>query len=539
MIALGRLGWPLRRIEEATGVRRETVGEYLRRAGVAIRPVGSWGERSLAKAATSVTTGSGEEAANPAIEVTTGFFTGKTPAQCSASSSEPYREWIAQQLERGRNAMGIWQDLVDVHGFSGGYQSVKRFVRSLRGSSSPEARVIIETAPGEECQVDFGTGPMVRDAETGKYRRTRLFVMTLGYSRKSVRLFVFRSSVRAWAELHEKAFRRLGGSPSIVVLDNLREGVLAADIYDPKLSPLYRDVLAHYGVTALPCRVRDPDRKGKVESGVAHAQKTPLKGKRFESLEEAQSCFAASPGPLPVNVGGPDVLAPIPRPPDPTLHTLRAARTKNLHYAVAQRDRPGPRFGLAVGDDDSPAIIIDVLDAHAIELARVAHPGVAHDNEKPPFRLFVQPQRPAPLLEESELRNLANQFVLLGLVEHTAQRPQCIVSVRGRAGKRQLLDLVLGDFVHALAGDLRLLEQPPAVAVITAGVRFQAPGVDPLEKILGVFLERRWLSVQRVAALNGFSEFKSGNLLRPGFAGLLGGPAIALAAHREVVPVVL
>jgi hypothetical protein len=74
-----------------------------------------------------------------------------------------------------------------------------------------------------------------------------------------------------------------------VVPDNLREGVLAADIYDPSLNPLYRDVLAHYGVTALPCKVRDPDRKGKVESGVGHAQKTPLKGKKFESLEEAQA----------------------------------------------------------------------------------------------------------------------------------------------------------------------------------------------------------------------------------------------------------
>ena len=65
--------------------------------------------------------------------------------------------------------------------------------------------------PGEECQVDYGTGPMVRDRDSGKYRRTRLFVLTLGYSRKSVRLLVFRSSARVWAELHEKAFRRLGG----------------------------------------------------------------------------------------------------------------------------------------------------------------------------------------------------------------------------------------------------------------------------------------------------------------------------------------
>jgi transposase len=102
--------------------------------------------------------------------------------------------------------------------------------------------------------------------------------MTLGYSRKVVRLLVLRSSSRVWAELHEKAFRRLGGSPHLVVLDNLREGVLAADIYDPTFNPLYQDVLAHYGVVAMPCRVKDPDRKGKVESGVGHGQKTPLKG---------------------------------------------------------------------------------------------------------------------------------------------------------------------------------------------------------------------------------------------------------------------
>ena len=134
--------------------------------------------------------------------------------------------------------MGIWQDLVDRHGFAGGYQSVQRFVRgAARSLTRPKRGSSSKLELGEECQVDYGTGPMVRDPETGKYRRTRLFVMTLGYSRKSVRLLTFRSSSRIWAELHEKAFRRLGGAASIVVLDNLREGVLAADIYDPRLNP--------------------------------------------------------------------------------------------------------------------------------------------------------------------------------------------------------------------------------------------------------------------------------------------------------------
>src|SRR6266571_6147431 len=43
VIALGRLGWTLRRIEAATGVRRETAGAYLKAAGLAVRPPGRWG----------------------------------------------------------------------------------------------------------------------------------------------------------------------------------------------------------------------------------------------------------------------------------------------------------------------------------------------------------------------------------------------------------------------------------------------------------------------------------------------------------------
>ena len=65
---------------------------------------------------------------------------------------------------------------------------------------------------------------MVRHAGSGRYRRTRLFVLTLGYSRKSIRLLSFQSSARIWAELHEQSFRRLGGSTRVVVLDNLSTG---------------------------------------------------------------------------------------------------------------------------------------------------------------------------------------------------------------------------------------------------------------------------------------------------------------------------
>jgi transposase len=275
VVALGRLGWPLRRIQEATLVRRETASGYLKAAGIAIRPPGGWGKLQAkpAKEVTADLAGKGppfEEVSEsagskPAKEVTTDSGPGEGPLPAErlpqASVAEPYRELIETELSRGRNAMAIWQDLVTDHGFAGSYESVKRFVRKLRGVSSPEACGIIQTAVAEEAQVDYGTGPMVRDPKTGRYRRTRLFVLTLGYSRKAVRLLTFKSSSRIWAELHEKAFRRLGGTARLLILDNLREGVIDAEYYDPRLNPLFRDVLAHYSVTAMPCRVRDPDRK--------------------------------------------------------------------------------------------------------------------------------------------------------------------------------------------------------------------------------------------------------------------------------------
>jgi hypothetical protein len=224
VLALGRLGWSLRRIQQATRIRRETASAYLKAAGIAVRPPGGWGRRA-AKPANEVITDSGT--AKPAIpvipdppnpnpnpenlstkrkakatskpanenEVITGFgveLSGserKSP-KCVSSTSfcEPYREAIELGLSRGRNAKAIWQDLVSEYSFASSYQSVQRFVRKLRGAQVHEAGVVIVTAPGQEAQVDYGTGPMVRDPETRKYRRTRLFVTTLGCSRKSVRL---------------------------------------------------------------------------------------------------------------------------------------------------------------------------------------------------------------------------------------------------------------------------------------------------------------------------------------------------------------
>ncbi|MGB8517175.1 MAG: IS21 family transposase, partial [Gallionella sp.] len=211
------------------------------------------------------------------------FLEGKIPFH-ARSACEPHQKWIEQQVRLGRNAMAIYQDLVEQFNFNHKYNSVKRFVRGLK-HKAPERFDRLEFLPGEEAQVDYGQGAMTLHT-SGKYRCPRLFVMTLKYSRRSFRKVVWKSSQETWARLHEEGFRYFGGTVQYVVLDNLKEGVIKPDIYEPALNPIYAGMLNHYGVMADPARVRDPNRKGTVENAIQHTQDTGLKGRRFESIEE-------------------------------------------------------------------------------------------------------------------------------------------------------------------------------------------------------------------------------------------------------------
>ena len=266
-----------REIERVTGISRHTIRAYQQRFAL---------ERANCP---GVATGSEVVAAQIAPPRPPALAVATVPAP--ASLCEPHREFIGAQLRLKRNAMAIYQDLVDQHGFAGQYNSVKRFVAKMR-HKEPEQFDRLSFLPGEEMQVDYGEGAPTRVPGSDRYRKPRLFVATLRYSRASFRCVVWKSSQQVWAELHERAFRHFGGCPQYVVLDNLKEGVIKPDLYEPDLNPVYAAALAHYGVVADPARVRDPNRKGTVEHAIGHTQATALKGRRFESIDE-QNAFLA------------------------------------------------------------------------------------------------------------------------------------------------------------------------------------------------------------------------------------------------------
>ncbi|MGH7756989.1 MAG: hypothetical protein ACREM8_12010, partial [Vulcanimicrobiaceae bacterium] len=125
------------------------------------------------------------------------------------SRCESHRAFITAELVKDRHGIAIYQDLVEHHGYTGSYDAVKRLIRKL-SPKDVQISCRFETEPGQEAQVDYGEGALTRDPRTGKYRRPRLFVMTLSNSRRAYRTTVWKSSTQIWCELHEKAFAHFG-----------------------------------------------------------------------------------------------------------------------------------------------------------------------------------------------------------------------------------------------------------------------------------------------------------------------------------------
>ena len=284
IIALYTAGENISDIAEKLGIHRDTVSGYVKAHGFAVkrgRP-GKTGNLDL-----RVPTGFDSK---PTI-LESGCPPGLAPPKTSSlppsqSQCETHREFITERLARGMDAYYIWYDLKTEFGFQVGYDSVKRFVRKLK-AKAPEVFAVIPTFPGREAQVDYGRGALTRHPITGKYQRPWLFCLKLSHSRKCFRKVMWKSSSLAWAQAHEEAFRFFGGVPATVLLDNLKEGVIKPDFYEPELNPLYAKMLDHYGCVALPCRVRTPRHKGKVENEIKYTQGA-LKGRTFETIDEQQ-----------------------------------------------------------------------------------------------------------------------------------------------------------------------------------------------------------------------------------------------------------
>jgi len=274
--SLRSAGLSCREIARHLGIHRETVSRHLRRVAEAVSKPAS---APICPARTA--------------EALAGFGapTGSEPDESGASigpqsQASPWLAWLLEQWEQGLSAKRIHQDLLVKHPAAAAvsYDSVRRLLKK-HGATAPVPFRRMESPPGFEAQVDFGTGAPVVGPD-GRRRRTHVLRVVLSHSRRGYSEAVFTQSTADFIRCLENTFEHFGGVPRTIVIDNLKAGVLKADWFDPELNPRLADFCRHYGTIVLHTKPGTPRHKGKVERGVAYVQENALKKRTFTSLAE-------------------------------------------------------------------------------------------------------------------------------------------------------------------------------------------------------------------------------------------------------------
>ena len=202
------------------------------------------------------------------------------------STVEPFREQILAWREAGIQGTTIYDALVRNHGFGGSYSAVRRFLQGI-DSRTPKATVILDFAPGEGAQVDFGAGPLIADERTGELLKSWVFVMTLCHSRHQYAELIRRQDVETWLACHRRAFEFFRGVPSRIIIDNAKCAIVRACRRDPEVQRAYAEYAEGYGFKIDPCPPREPQKKGRVEAGVKYIKRRFLPLREFRHLADA------------------------------------------------------------------------------------------------------------------------------------------------------------------------------------------------------------------------------------------------------------
>jgi len=213
------------------------------------------------------------------------------PAPPHPSSERPFPDWslIHQELKKkGVTLALVWEEYKSSHPEGYQYSQFCELYRRWRGKLSVWMRQ--EHKAGEKLFVDYcGQKVGVVDPSTGELREAEIFVAVLGASNYTYAEATWTQSLPDWIASHQRAFTYFGGSPELVVLDNLKSGVTKACRYEPDLNPTYQDMATHYGTAVLPARVKKPRDKAKVEAGVQLVERwilAALRNRSFFSLAE-------------------------------------------------------------------------------------------------------------------------------------------------------------------------------------------------------------------------------------------------------------
>lgn len=223
-------------------------------------------------------------------ELLTFFKLRKSVPQSSLTT--PYKDQIEEWVKQGIQASTIHAALQRQYGFSGSYNAVQRLVKRLKDQASP-VTMMLDFQPGECVQVDFGAGPKLIDEPTGLVTKTWIFVMVLAWSRHMYAEIILRQDVETWLGCHRRAFEWFNGIPKKIIIDNAKCAITKACYHDPVVQRSYGDCAEGYGFIISACPPYDPQKKGRVESGVKYVKNAFVPLRSFRNLVDANQQLRA------------------------------------------------------------------------------------------------------------------------------------------------------------------------------------------------------------------------------------------------------
>jgi hypothetical protein len=215
---------------------------------------------------------------------------GKNPQ--NISTVEAFREEVLAWHAQGIQVSTMHQALARKHGFTGSAHSLYRFL-GREAPAGPAATVILEFAVAEMAQVDFGSGPVITDRQSGEVFKTWIFVMTLAWSRHQYAEIVRNQTVETWISCHRHAFEWFNGVPKKIRIDNPKCAITRACYYEPTVQRSYADLALGYSFVIDPCPVADPAKKGRVEAGVKYVKFNFVPLREFHSVAQANEALHA------------------------------------------------------------------------------------------------------------------------------------------------------------------------------------------------------------------------------------------------------
>lgn len=206
---------------------------------------------------------------------------------------KPDCEWIHKELARpGVNLALLWDEYaLTCRSENAIPYSYRQFCRVYHTyARKTKATMRIKRKPGELLEVDWAGQTMtINDRLTGDEVPVYIFVAALPCSQYAYVEGCLSMETSQWVAAHVRAFHFFGGTPRIIVPDNLKTGVTKTSRYEPVIHTVYQEMAEHYQTTVIPARVRHPKDKPSAESTVGHISTwiiASLRNQTFFSLQE-------------------------------------------------------------------------------------------------------------------------------------------------------------------------------------------------------------------------------------------------------------